>query len=149
MFAIFKRDLASLGIELEVTYLSPIDFEARLMARDFDAAFFGWLRDIPDPDPSALLHSGQISAGQNFAGYAHEEVDTWLEQAVATSDKEERKKLYKKVHAQVHTDMPYTVLYAPHSHFAWTRDLRRVNPADIGAQTRFPGISRWTFETGK
>lgn len=147
MFAIFQHDLAGLGITLRVSYLTPVEFEARHVAGTFDAAFFGWLRDIPDPDPSALLHSSQIEGGQNFARYNHEEVDGWLEEAVSTSDRDQRKSLYAKVHAQVHKDMPYTILYAPYSHYAWSRKLRRTNPADVSAQTRFPGISRWTVES--
>jgi peptide/nickel transport system substrate-binding protein len=146
MFAIFKRDLQSIGVKMEVEYLdSPAEFQRRMKERDFDAAFFGWLRDIPDPDPSALLHSGQVGAGQNFAGYANPEVDAWLEKAVATADREERKALYAKVHQTLHVEMPYTVLYAPLSHYAWNRRLRGVNPADIGPQTRFPGVSRWAI----
>ncbi|MCP4446716.1 MAG: hypothetical protein GY811_15420 [Myxococcales bacterium] len=148
MFAIFKHDLAQLGIGLTVSYLTPVEFEERHVSGNFDAAFFGWLRDIPDPDPSALLHSAQVEGGQNFARYKNEKVDGWLEEAVSTSDRVQRKILYAKVHAQVHADMPYTVLYAPHSHFAWSRALRRIHPADVSAQTRFPGISRWTTAGG-
>tara|TARA_R110002096_G_scaffold292224_1_gene486524 strand:- start:73884 stop:75533 length:1650 start_codon:yes stop_codon:yes gene_type:complete len=146
MFAIFQHDLASLGIALKVSYLTPVEFEERHVAGNFDAAFFGWLRDIPDPDPSALLHSSQIQGGQNFARYTNEDVDGWLEAAVSTSDRDQRKVLYAKVHGQLHKDMPYTVLYAPHSHYAWSRKLRRTHPADVSAQTRFPGISRWTVD---
>lgn len=144
MFALFAHDLKSIGFNLEVNYLSPQEFEDAATAGDFDAAFFGWLRDIPDPDPSALLHSAQIQGGQNFAHYENHQVDGWLEEAVATSDKELRKTLYHKIHAQVFEDVPYTVLYAPYSHYAWSRRLRRVAPADVSPQTRFPGISQWS-----
>ena len=75
-------------------------------------------------------------------------MDGWLEDAVRTSDRDQRKALYAKVHAQVYTDMPYTVLYAPHSHYAWSRALRRIHPADVSAQTRSPGISRWALQSG-
>ncbi len=146
MFAIFKRDLQSIGIELSVDYLSPVEFEKRTSANDYDAAFFGWIRDIPDPDPSALLHSAEANVGQNFARYKNKQVDQWLTQAVKTADRDARKDLYKKVHAQIFQDMPYTVLYAPFSHFAWTRKLRRVNPADVSIQTRFPGVSQWFIQ---
>jgi len=144
MFAIFRRDLGSIGIDLKVVFMSAEEFETRVIKGDYDAAFFGWLRDIPDPDPSALLHSTQIGS-QNFAQYKNPAVDTLLEEAVATANRDERKAIYHRVHAKVHEDMPYTVLYAPLSHYAWSRRLRGVNPADIGPQTRFPGLSRWYF----
>lgn len=149
MFAIFKQDLATLGVDLKVSYLSPREFEKRTFANDFDAAFFGWIRDIPDPDPSALLHSAESKSGQNFARYKNDEVDKWLEEAVTTADREARKVLYKKVHAQLFEDMPYTVIYAPFSHYAWSRKFRRVTPADVSVQTRFPGVSNWSRENSK
>lgn len=149
MFAIFERDLKTLGVDLKVSYLAPAEFSKRANAGEYDAAFLGWLRDIPDPDPSALLHSAQVQDGTNYAHYKDEQVDTWLKDAVATSDTELRKTIYKKLHAKLYEDMPYTVLYAPFSHYAWSRRLQRVNPADVSAQTRFPGISRWRFGTGQ
>ena len=146
MFAIFRRDFAAIGIDLKVEYLSPKDFEARVVMRDFDAVYFGWFPDIPDPDPSALLHSSQIKVGQNFAGYSDPEVDKLLEAAVATSNRDERKALYQKLHAKLHADLPYTVLYSPYSHFAWSRRVHGVSPDDIGPQPRFPGIAGWWVE---
>ena len=143
MFAIFRRDYAAIGIDLKVEYLSPKDFEARVVMRDFDGVYFGWFPDIPDPDPSALLHSSQIKVGQNFAGYADPDVDKMLEAAVATSNRDERKALYQKLHAKLAADLPYTVLYAPYSHFAWSRRIHGVSPDDIGPQPRFPGIAGW------
>ncbi len=143
MFAIFRRDLAAIGIDLKVEYLSPKEHEARVVLRDFDADFFGWLPDIPDPDPSNLLHSRQIKVGQNFAGYADPEADRLLEAASATANRDERKALYHKLNAKVHADVPYTVLYAPFNHFAWSRRLHGVHPEDVGPQARFPGVSAW------
>jgi peptide/nickel transport system substrate-binding protein len=143
MFAIFRRDLSGIGIDLAVEYLAAKDYEARIVMRDFDAVFFGWLPDIPDPDPSGLLHSRNIKLGQNFAGYANPEVDKLLEAAVATSNRDERKALYHKLHAILHAELPYTVLYAPYSHYAWSRRVHGAHPEDIGPQPRTPGIAGW------
>jgi peptide/nickel transport system substrate-binding protein len=147
MFAIFKRDLDSLGIDLNVRYLDRANFSSETAQGNYEAVFFGWLPDIPDPDPSALLHSAQIQGRTNYARYANEEVDTWLKEAVGTPDLEKRKAIYKRLHAKLYEDTPYTMLYAPFSHYAWSRKLQRVNPADVSAPTRFPGISLWRFRT--
>jgi peptide/nickel transport system substrate-binding protein len=144
MFAIFRRDLSAIGIDMKVEYLGSKDYQARVVLRDFDGVFFGWLPDIPDPDPSALLHSSQIKEGKNnFAGYADQDADKLIEAASATSNRDERKAIYHKLHARVHADLPYTVLYAPYSHYAWSRRLHGVHPQDIGPQPRFPGLSGW------
>jgi peptide/nickel transport system substrate-binding protein len=147
MFAIFRRDLSAIGIDMKVEYLSPRDYNARLIMRDFDAVFFGWFPDIPDPDPSSLLSTAQIRAGrQNVAGYSDPEADRLLEAAVSTDNRDERKALYHRLHAKLQADLPYTVLYAPYSHFAWSRRLHGVHPEDVGPQPRFPGISGWWVE---
>ena len=146
MFAIFRRDLAAIGIDLSVEYLSSEEFESRVVLRDFDGAFFGWLPDIPDPDPSALVHSSQIRVGLNFAGYADQQTDELVAAAARTGNRDERKALYYKVHQRLHEELPYTVLYAPYSHFAWSRRLRGVHPEDIGPQPRTPGIAGWSVQ---
>jgi peptide/nickel transport system substrate-binding protein len=130
-----------------VRYLDRANFSSETAQGNYEAVFFGWLPDIPDPDPSALLHSAQIQGRTNYARYANEEVDTWLKEAVGTPDLEKRKAIYKRLHAKLYEDTPYTMLYAPFSHYAWSRKLQRVNPADVSAPTRFPGISLWRFRT--
>ncbi len=145
MFAIFKRDLSSIGVALHVRYLPSGHFSEQAAQGNYEGVFFGWLPDIPDPDPSALLHSTQIARRTNYARYKNEAVDAWLKEAVASADPEKRKAIYKQLHAKLYEDMPYTMLYAPFSHYAWSRSLQRVNPSDVSAQTRFPGISSWRF----
>lgn len=151
VLAVFRRDLKSIGIELKVTFLPTREFFNRVNfsadgKRDFDGAYFGWLPDIPDPDPYALLHSSQIKKAPIHSGYSNPEVDKLLDQARATTNRDERKTIYHKVHALVHRDEPYTMLYAEHGRYAWNRKLRGVNPADIGPQPRFPGIARWWID---
>lgn len=141
--AIFRNDLRSLGITMKVDYLAYKDFAARAKSGDFDAAYFGWLPDIPDPDPYALLHSSQIGSGANYARYSNEQIDALLQEARATPDRGQRKALYHQIHAILHDEMPYTMLYAPYGHYAWTKQLRNVDPRDVGAQPRFPGPARW------
>jgi peptide/nickel transport system substrate-binding protein len=142
-FAIFKHDLDTLGIDLKLELLPARDYFDRLAKRDYDGDYFGWLPDIPDPDPYALLHSSQIGTGPNYAAYANPEVDKLLDQARSTPKKDERKALYAKIHATLADELPYTPLYAPYGHYAWSRRLRGVNPRDLGPQMIFPGVSRW------
>jgi peptide/nickel transport system substrate-binding protein len=143
MLAIFQRNLRAVDVELKVVFLDTREFFDRIVLREFDAAFIGWVPDIADPDPYALLHSSQINAGPNYAGYANAEVDRLLEEARSLSDREARKALYHEIHALVHAEEPYTLLYAAYGHYAWSRRLHGVNPRDIGTQPRYPGVARW------
>ena len=146
VFAIYRHDLEAIGIDLKLTYLNPDEFTSRAVMREFDGAFFGWLPDIPDPDPYALLHSSQIKVGSIHAGYANPDVDRLLDEARATSNRDQRKALYYRVHRVVHDEVPYTVAYSDYGHYAYNRRLRGVNPNDLGPVPRFPGVARWWID---
>jgi peptide/nickel transport system substrate-binding protein len=140
---IFRHDLETLGVDLKLTLLPAREYFDRVAKHDYDADYFGWLPDIPDPDPYALLHSSQIAAGPNYAGYTSAEVDKLLDQARGATSRDARRLLYAKIHAIVADELPYTPLYAPLGHYAWSRRLRGVNPRDLGPQILFPGVARW------
>jgi peptide/nickel transport system substrate-binding protein len=143
MLAIFRRDLAAIGIDLKVRFITTKEFFEKVVLRDFQAAYFGWLPDIPDPDPYSLLHSSQIGGGQNFAGFANAEADKLLDEARNTLSRDERRSIYQKLHKLLHAEMPYTPLYAPFGNYAWSRAIRGVNPQDVGPGGRVPGIVKW------
>lgn len=142
-FAIWKRDLETIGVAIKLTFLPAKEYFEKISNRDFDAAFFGWLPDIPDPDPYALLHSTQIGIGANYAGYANDEVDKLLDDARTATDPQARKAIYAKVHAIVADDLPYTPLFSPYGFYAWNRRLHGVGARDLGPQPLVPGIARW------
>lgn len=143
ILAVFDNDLRALGVALDIAFVSSRDFFRHIEEREFDAVYFTWLPDIPDPDPYSLLHSSMIGIGANFPAYGNPEVDGLLDQARATSNRDERRSLYHQVHRVVHQELPYTPLFAPYGHYAWNRRVRGVSPADVSSQSRFPGVARW------
>ncbi|MEA2661946.1 MAG: peptide/nickel transport system substrate-binding protein [Chloroflexota bacterium] len=62
------------------------------------------------PDPAAYGEHFGTKQPRNFMAYSNTQVDQWLEQAVATADKNTRKDLYYKVQAQLAQDVPYLPL---------------------------------------
>jgi peptide/nickel transport system substrate-binding protein len=143
MVAIFRRNASALGIDFKLTVLPSGEYYDRILKRDYDAVYFGWLPDIPDPDPSALLHSTQAQAGANYAAYANPKVDQLLEQARRTVDRDARKKAYQELQQILADEQPYTPLYAPYGHYAWTRRLHNVTARDAGPQAPLPGVAGW------
>ncbi len=141
--AIFRRDASALGIDLRLTVLSSRDYYDRIARRDYDAVYFGWLPDIPDPDPSALLHSTQAQAGANYAAYKNAKVDQLLERGRRTVDRAARKKTYQELQQILADEQPYTPLYAPYGRYAWSRRLHGVTARDLGAQAPLPGVAAW------
>ncbi|HKA86022.1 MAG TPA: ABC transporter substrate-binding protein [Haliangiales bacterium] len=143
MLAIFRADLDKIGVDLKVTFLPRNNLVERLIFHNYDAAFFQWSSDIPDPDPYVLLHSSQVNEGGNFAAYVNPEVDKLLVAARQTTDRTKRKEAYSAIHRMVHEEEPYTFLYVPQTHYAWSRRLHNVNAYDASSLPRWPGIARW------
>jgi peptide/nickel transport system substrate-binding protein len=147
--AIFRADLADIGVELKVVYLPRSELIDHLILRNFQAALFDFSADIPDPDPYALLHSSQVNAGQNFAGYISTDADKLLESARSMQDRAKRKETYFALHKILHMDEPYTFLYVLRRSYAWSRRVHGVSPLDVSALPRYPGVSRWWVDPGK
>lgn len=143
MAAIFERDLESLGIAFKLTMLPAKEYYDRIARRDYDGVYFGWLPDIPDPDPAALLHSTQAQTGANYAAYANAEVDRLVEEARTTLDRTKRKKLYEQLQRVLVDEAPYSPLFAPYGHYAWSRRLHGVTARDITPQAPLPGVAGW------
>lgn len=142
----YRADLKKIGIDLRINFLTAGEYRRRLNLKEYDAVYLGWVPDVPDPDPWALLHSDQVDRGSNYPKYINEQVDKLLEQARKTTVKTKRAELYHQVHKIVHEDEPYTMLFAPKAHYAWDRRIRSVRPEDIGPQPRFPGLARWWLD---
>jgi peptide/nickel transport system substrate-binding protein len=143
MLAIFRRDLEEIGVQLNVIYVARNEMVDRLILRNFDAALYEWGVDLPDPDPYALLHSSEINGGGNYAGYSNPKIDELLEAGRLAGDRDKRREVYSQLHRLMHEDEPYTFLYAPQIHYAWSRRLHGVNPVDVGPLPRTPGLNRW------
>jgi peptide/nickel transport system substrate-binding protein len=146
MAAIFARDLATLGIDFKLTILPKDAYYQRIGQRDYDGVYFGWLPDIPDPDPAALLHSSQAQSGANYAAYSSPEVDRLVEEARRTVDRGQRRKLYLQLQQVLAEEMPYAPLYTPYGHYAWSRRLHGVTARDVGPQAPIPGVAAWWLE---
>ena len=146
MFALFRHDLASIGVDLKVEYLQPRDyFRPASSCATSTARSSAGCPTSRTPTPTALLHSSQIKAGRTQLrrlrrrrgrqaarrGRASPPTATSARRSTTSST------------PSVHADVPYTVLYAPYAHYAWSRRVHGVHPEDIGPQPRFPGLSAW------
>jgi peptide/nickel transport system substrate-binding protein len=146
MATIFQRDLATLGIDFKLTILPSKEYYERIGKRDYDGVYFGWIPDVPDPDPAGLLHSSQAKAGANFAAYSHPEIDRLVYEGRTTMDRDQRQKVYQQLARLLVEEMPYTPLFAPYGHYAWTERLRGVQPRDVGWTAPLPGIADWWID---
>ncbi len=129
---IIKEQLKKVGIELNIRVLEWQSFLELVTKRQFQAVLLGWSLSR-DPDLYDIFHSSKTKPGEfNFVGYSNPEVDRLIERAREILDRDERKKLYRKVHALITEDQPYTFLYVPDTIIAVNKRIKGIEPTVAG-----------------
>ncbi|MDQ6992137.1 MAG: ABC transporter substrate-binding protein [Mariprofundus sp.] len=101
-----------LGVDVKVESLEWGGFYSRIKRGDFQVFSLAWV-GINDPDIYRwILHSSmQPPNGSNRGRYANAEMDTWLDQAAASSSLLERQRLYRKIEKKMHDEVVYIPLW--------------------------------------
>ncbi|MCE5300204.1 MAG: peptide-binding protein [Spirochaetia bacterium] len=133
--AIAQQQWGKLGINVRVRVLAWNIFITEFVdKRKFDAIVMGWSLSR-DPDCYDIWSSEKTKEGEfNFIGYKNSEVDALLDEARSVYDINKRAVLYKKAHALIASDCPYTFLYTPLALSAYHKRFHgiTVDPAGIG-----------------
>ncbi|MDB5237884.1 MAG: family 5 extracellular solute-binding protein peptide/nickel transport system substrate-binding [Candidatus Kaiserbacteria bacterium] len=139
----------ALGATVAVQVYPLSDLNATVIRpRNYDAILFGEVvgREL---DFFAFWHSSQRNdPGLNLALYANPQVDTLLTQARATTDTEERQKIYDQFATLVEKDRPAVFLYAPEFLYEVPKGLKGVSLDAISAPgERFYNVYQWYTDT--
>jgi len=73
----------------------------------------------------------------NFVSYANPEVDGLLEEGRTTFDREKRAEIYKKIHAIIADEAPYTFLYNPYALPVVHKRIHGIKPEPAGIGYNF------------
>jgi peptide/nickel transport system substrate-binding protein len=130
---IIKEQLKKAGIDMNIKVL---EWQAMLNEfihkRRFEAVILGWALSR-DPDLYSIWHSSKTKEGGfNFISYKNDEVDRLLIEGRQTFDKEERKKIYHRIHEILAEDQPYTFLFVPDALPVLHKRFKGVEKAPIG-----------------
>jgi peptide/nickel transport system substrate-binding protein len=109
---IMQEDLKKIGIEMGIRKLEWATFEQQVQDRKFDATTMAWSMEI-EGDPYQLWHSSQAEKGSNYVGFVNDEADKIIDDGRAEFDDEKRRAMYKRLHAILHEEQPYTFNYCP------------------------------------
>jgi peptide/nickel transport system substrate-binding protein len=111
---ILQQELGLLGIKVNVRILAWNIFITEFIDKQkFDAVVMGW-STTRDPDCYETWHSSKTKEGEfNFISYRNPEVDRLLIAGRTTFDLKKRAAAYKRIHALIADDAPYTFLYTP------------------------------------
>ncbi len=138
---IIQSQLKALGIEVRIRTVEWAAFIKEFVNKGrFDALILAWT--VPqDPDTYAVWHSSSAKpGGLNFTQFKNAEVDSLLEQARATTDQAERKRLYDRFQEILHQEQPYTFLYVPYALPIVQARFHGIEPAPAGIMYNF---DRW------
>jgi len=109
---IMQEDFKKVGIEMTIRKLEWATFEQQVQDRKFDATTMSWSMEI-EGDPYQLWHSSQAEKGSNYVGFVNAEADKIIEEGRREFDAETRRAMYRRLHAILHEEQPYTFLYCP------------------------------------
>jgi len=145
-----SEQLAEVGIHVVTKTVGWEELGSQMLRpRCFDAILGGWQNLLGDPDPYPFWHSSQATEdGLNFANYINEEADLLLEDARATSDREERTEMYRRFQDLFARDVPSLLLYQPVYNYAVDASVRNVQVGPMSdSSDRFQTVAKWYIAT--
>lgn len=147
---IFQAALQKLGLRMEIATMEGAAFFDRVLAGNFEAAFFSWVNE-PDPDPFGLFHSSQKApSGLNVGGYESARADELMERARVEFDPARRAALYHELHAILARDQPYLWIVQVATKWAVATRLQNVQPSrGVGLFHHYPGPFAWRVDERK
>lgn len=146
--SVIKESWQELGIQVSVNLVDAGQIREIIRNRSYEILLYGVVTGA-DPDPYPLWHSTQvINPGLNLANYTSRTADDILDKARASTDKNERIKLYYQFQKLLASDIPAIFLY--HSTYLYPIDqsIKGIElhllsqPAD-----RFNDITNWYLRT--
>ena len=137
-----QQQWAQVGIEVELELEQWSEVRRKMTeTRDFDALLIGVRWDL-DPDQRIVWSSDSIFDGLNAGHYTNAELDALLEEAVATTDRAQRRELYRRAQEIVLRDLPVLPLCFPDLAVVWSDRIDAPSLSGIAIRLR-AGIEQW------
>ncbi|OGP53308.1 MAG: peptide-binding protein [Deltaproteobacteria bacterium RBG_13_52_11] len=142
---LIQRRLGQIGIRVKLRVMEWASFiNEYIDKKRFEAVILGWSTGV-DPDQYDIWHSSKTDYKElNFISYKNREVDTLLEKARRTFNREERKRYYFRFQEILADEQPYTFLFVPYSLPVIHTRFRGIQPAPAGITYNF---IRWYVPT--
>ena len=142
-----KKQLAKLGIDMQITTLKDSELQSALAVHDYDSLLYG-IALGPDPDVFAYWHSSQADlrapSHLNFAEYKSTAADKSLEAGRTRSDPATRAIKYRPFLDAWSKDVPAVALYQPRFLYVVREPLANFNPIRMNTGTdRYNEVNQW------
>lgn len=132
---VYKEELTKAGIDVTLRPLEWASFLDSVTKRSFDACTMSWASDVQS-DPYQIWHSSQAENGSNYVGFNNPEADKIIEEARQEFDEDKRNAMYRKFHAILHEEQPYTFLYNSRRKEVISNRFQGVTPHALGFDMR-------------
>jgi len=125
--AIFKEDLAKIGVKMAVAPTEWANLLKQIQAREFDAVTLAWISG-PPADFRQIWHGDEADKpkSSNHVGFNHPEGNRLIEALETEFDPAERERIAHEFHALVADEQPYTFFRSPKSITYWQPELKNV-----------------------
>jgi peptide/nickel transport system substrate-binding protein len=149
-----QAQLRPLGIDVQPRLVEWVSMLAQLRGnldadgvreRSFDAVVSSWV-DAIRKDDHDQLHSRAMNEPYQYVGYAHPEVDRYIDTVAVLLDRDEARRQWREYERLVVRESPYTVLYFP-QRLAAVRT--RVRDAGMDSRGDLVGVTRWWIAPGE
>ncbi len=108
MAKLIQADLNQIGIKVNIISYKWQEFLRRLALGEHHAVLLGWSADHPDPDNffTPLLSCSSAITGTNRTFWCNKAFDQIIQQALITTDIQERKTLYRQALNILYQELP-------------------------------------------
>ncbi len=108
-----QKELEKIGITVEIDVMPPSTLRQARSAGQLDIYRSSWIADYPDAENYlSLFYSKNFAPnGSNYTHFSNAVYDTYYEQALKSSDRQERKKLYIKMDSLIIDNAAIVPLY--------------------------------------
>ncbi|EKE84767.1 ABC transporter substrate-binding protein SapA [Idiomarina xiamenensis] len=108
MAELIQADLARIGVDAHIISYEWNTFRRRLARGEHDSVLIGWSADNADPDNffRPLLSCAAVATGNNRANWCNAAFDNIIFDAISSSDREQRQRLYDRAQRLVAEQMP-------------------------------------------
>jgi len=129
--AIFRNELKTLGIGLDLQTFEWKEMLRIYEDRDFDAVVGGWQMDW-DIDYFQLWHSSQadVPSGSNHCGFKNPRVDELADRLRTTFEPLARRAIIHEIQAILHEEQPYLFFRSAEGIFTWQNQPPGGKPAE-------------------
>jgi peptide/nickel transport system substrate-binding protein len=128
---VIQQQLRDVGMQVNLLLVEGAELNRRyIQETDYDLFLFGGGLYRAEPSLTAqYYHSRNLTpTGGNGTHYVNEEIDQLLDEAVETSNLEERAALYAQIAQIINEDVPTIFLWSPNSIYGMSKRLQGFVP---------------------